>query len=98
MPGPNTDRWLRVRYGGPLSGWGYIFGLSWNAASIYLFTPWLGFGVNYEAPVIWAVGPYTKTGIWLGWGRQPVMQGGVRYKHGTEHKLIRYCRELEDLT
>lgn len=89
------DRWLKVRYGA-LSGWGYIFGLSWNAASIHLFTPWLGFGFNYDNPFVGTVGPYTQTGIWVGWGRQTVDEGQLRYKGSTGHTFLRYCKELED--
>ena len=93
----NEDRWLKVRWAGGLSGWGYAFGLSWNAANFSIFTPWLGFGFDYAKPVIWTVGPYVQTGVWVGCGKPGVLEEGqLRYRHSTGHTSFRYCSELEE--
>lgn len=90
-----TRDWLPVRYSSGLSGWGYLFGFTWDAASFYLFTPWIGVGVRYEAPSYLHYMPTVVSGAWLGWGRKPQVEGEMRYAHGEDLSFSRYCPELE---
>jgi hypothetical protein len=73
-----------------------MFGLSWEAASLFIFTPWFGFGIQYEAPSFMYYNPTVLNGAWVGWGRNiPLVDGGFRYMHTEDRTVARYCPELD---
>ena len=91
---PIDTSWLKIHFAeSGLSGWGAVYGLSWNALSLYIFTPWIGFGVEYASPHPMYQPPAVATGYFLGWGRNKPEDGGFRYRHSDEHRRIRYSEE-----
>ena len=72
-----------------------MYGFSWNAATLYVFTPWAGIGFDYEALSPMHEPPTVKTGIWFGWGNRPLVEGGFRYLHDEGFMKLRYCEELK---